>query len=289
MRTRLGMKTVWCLVGFIIVITLLSCSSFPPEQIDKEAFRLGFTRQLVLGRGFEHVAYFNGVDTLSKTLNVYLEGDGSPWINYKQAAKDPTPRNPLMLHLMALDSGPAVYLGRPCYFGMMDTPQCKPELWTFARYSEEVIDSMTAALNLILKGSGYVHVVLIGHSGGGTIAMLMAERLPQVEGVITLAGNLDIETWASFHNYVPLHSSLNPSTRPPLKPDIYQLHLVGEHDQVVPPAMILAAATKYQHKFEVRVLAGFSHVCCWKDIWSDILFQVKTHVRYKNNLLQEIK
>ena len=262
-------------VCFYFVIILTNCSHLPSAQVDKEAFSLGFSREVVAGKGFQHVTYLKDADTPSKSLHVYLEGDGSPWVNHKKVANDPTPRNPFMLQLMALDSGPAVYLGRPCYYGMKGDSLCKPELWTSARYSRPVIDSMVAALNMVLEDFDYDSVVLIGHSGGGTIAMLMAEQLSDMEGVITIAGNLDIEAWARFHDYLPLNLSLNPSTRPPLNPNIYQLHLVGEHDEIIPPEMIRSAIDNHAN-IEIRVVAGFRHTCCWKDIWPDILAQLTT-------------
>ena len=274
MGIRLDTRCIVYFVCLSIIITLLSCSYPPSEKIEKEAFDLGFTRQVITGQGFRHVAYFKGAEVPSKSLHVYLEGDGSPWTTHIQVAEDPTPHNPLMLHLMAFDSGPAVYLGRPCYYGLLDDPQCKTELWTSARYSEQIIASMVAALNSIMKKFAYNHVVLIGHSGGGTIAMLMAEHLPQTKGIITIAGNLDTEKWVNFHNYSPLYLSQNPSTRQPLSQKIYQLHLVGEYDQNILPEMILSA-TGHQPNIEVRVLKGFDHVCCWQDIWLDILGQAK--------------
>lgn len=275
----MGIKFNARLIGYCgclsILLILPSCSYPPSEQIEKKASNLGFTRQVITGQGFRHVVYFKGVEVPSKLLHVYLEGDGSPWINHIQVAEDPTPRNPLMLHLMALDPGPAVYLGRPCYHGHMDDPQCKTELWTSARYSEQVIASMVAALNSIMEKFSYTHAVLIGHSGGGTIGMLMAEHLPQTKGIITIAGNLDTDVWANFHNYSPLHLSQNPSTRQPLNQEIYQLHLVGENDQNILPEMTFAA-TGHQPNIEVRVLKSYDHICCWQDIWRDILVQAST-------------
>jgi pimeloyl-ACP methyl ester carboxylesterase len=51
---------------------------------------------------------------------------------------------------------------------------------------------MQAALERILASGHFDGVVLIGYSGGGTLAMLLAARVPETRGVITIAGNLDI-------------------------------------------------------------------------------------------------
>ncbi|CAL1241117.1 protein of unknown function [Candidatus Methylocalor cossyra] len=43
------------------------------------------------------------------TLHVYLEGDGRPWQTRWHIAEDPTPREPVMLRLMARDHQAALY------------------------------------------------------------------------------------------------------------------------------------------------------------------------------------
>ena len=77
-------------------------------------------------------------------LHVYLDGDGTPMLGSYPAA-DPTPRDPLVLDLMALDSTPSIYVGRPCYHGLSGAP-CSPSLWTSGRYSEPVVASMAAGI-----------------------------------------------------------------------------------------------------------------------------------------------
>lgn len=111
-------------------------------------------------------------------------------------ATDPGPRNPLMLKLMALDTAPAVYLGRPCYPGLSRQPPCNPALWTSGRYSPQVLASLARALQTLIRDTGSRGIVLIGHSGGGTLAMLLAARVPDVRAVVTLAGNLDPDACA---------------------------------------------------------------------------------------------
>ena len=57
-------------------------------------------------------------------------------------------------------------------------------------------------------------IVLIGHSGGGTLAVLLAPRIEDVSGVVSIAANLDIDAWADHHNYDRLTGSLNPNSQP---------------------------------------------------------------------------
>ena len=71
-------------------------------------------------------------------------------------------------------------------------------------------------------------VVLIGYSGGGVLAVLIAPQVPG-SAVVTIAANLDVEAWARWHQYTPLSGSLNPATQPPLDA-LHEWHLVGDRD-----------------------------------------------------------
>jgi pimeloyl-ACP methyl ester carboxylesterase len=116
---------------------------------------------------------------------------------------------------------------------------------------------------------GAKNVVLIGHSGGGAIAVLLAHDITEVSTVVTLAGNLDIDAWARLHNYAPLACSLNPVVRGPLPARVAAIHLVGADDRVTPPEFIRRAAVLTGG--QVVVLPGFTHTCCWKREWPILL------------------
>lgn len=253
-----------------VVLSLVACAT-PAQRVDEIATRLGFSRGVVLGTEFLHVVYLQNVTTPANMLHVYLDGDGSPRINPTAVvAPDPTPRNPLMLHLMALDTAPRIYLGRPCYHGFATMPPCEPMLWTDARYSSKVVGSLTAALQRIIQEYGYREIAFFGHSGGGTLAMLLAERFENTRAIVTLAGNLDVAAWARLHGYSPLSASLDPAQRPPLRDKIIQRHYVGSIDTEIPAAIARQFATS-RTSARVVELKGFDHACCWQDAWSRML------------------
>jgi pimeloyl-ACP methyl ester carboxylesterase len=241
----------------------------PAERMDWLAAGLGLARTVVEGEGFEHVAYgraLGGGRTAGDRLHVYLEGDGSPWLGRTRVALDPTPRDPLMLRLMALDPAPSVYLGRPCYHGLAASPGCHPWWWTHGRYGEPVVASMAAAVERLRRQGGFPEVALLGHSGGGTLAVLVAERLASVRAVLTVAPNLDPTAWARRHGYSPLAGSLDPAARAPLPSRVRVLHLFGELDRVIPPAFVSGyLAARPGTPF--AVLPGVDHAHGWQAVW----------------------
>jgi len=263
-----------CLALFLLLSTTLSACSTPSQRLNSEAVHAGYTRLMLEGKEFQHVAYFKQGSGVSGVLHVYLEGDGTPWLSEDRIARDPTPRNPLMLRLMTIDPYPSLYLGRPCYNGLADSPECNPFYWTFGRFSPQVVDSMAAALRRFLQSRGRRAVAFFGYSGGGVLAMLLAERFEETESVITIAANLDIDKWCEYNGYTPLVGSLNPATRPLLSSEIRQLHLAGALDQNVPPSLIEPAVAR-QLNAKFVVVDEFDHRCCWEEIWGSILAAVE--------------
>jgi dienelactone hydrolase len=171
---------------------------------------------------------------------------------------------------MARDSGPRLLLGRPCYFATATTSACEPLLWTHRRYAPEVIDSMVSALRAFLAAHPFDRVLLIGYSGGGTIAWLMAPSVREAAGVLTVAANLDVAAWAAAHDYTPLAGSLDPARSAALPTRIVQLNVTGGRDRVVPPAVNAAFSRSHPEAREVR-MPDFDHVCCWIESWPQVL------------------
>ena len=259
------------LLTICVMLSLVSACSSPAKRFDDAAMSFGLQREVVKSAEFQHVVYWRNGGP-NQTLHVYLDGDGTPELD-ERPSHDPTSRNLLILHLLAIDPGPAVYLGRPCYHGSTE-PGCSNDLWTTARYSERVVSSLTAALSTVMIGRGYHWVSLFGHSGGGTLAMLLAERLPGVRSIVTIAANLDIDAWSDYHGQPRLAASLNPVNRPPLPPRIQQRHYVGSRDEVVPAALV--ATVLRPQNLGPAIIDGYDHVCCWVDRWPSILAEHAT-------------
>lgn len=246
----------------LLPLALAACAS-PGARIDAIADRAGLTREIVQGTSFRHVVYTRATPG-AEVWTVYLESDGSPWVNGRVPASDPTARDPLALQLMLRSSEAAIYLTRPCYHELMDTG-CSWQTWTLARYSQPVVESMARAIEAKLRAANGARVRLVGYSGGGVLAVLIAERLENVESVTTIGANLDIDAWTEHHGYLPLDGSLNPA-RSMLAHPWRETHLQGVADAVVPIATTRAYFERYPAARQVT-LDDFDHVCCWLRDW----------------------
>lgn len=258
----------------ILAVTLLCACVNPARRADSLAMALGFRRDVLVGNGFHHVIYKNAALLATgaahvDTLHIYIEGDGTPYLRPDTPASDPTPRNPVMLQLMALDAAPSIYLGRPCYFGTVHDEGCGPTLWTLRRYGAEVLDSMDAAVRAEIVQTDAAQLQIFGFSGGGTLAVLLAERLKMVARVVTIGANLDVAAWCDLHGYSRL-AGFNPVERQATHAKLNVLHLVGERDTNTPPWLVEAAALARGGE-RVRVVKQFDHGCCWQRIWNDVL------------------
>jgi pimeloyl-ACP methyl ester carboxylesterase len=281
-RHRQKVCPLWTACFVLFCIFLQGCAT-PSDKLDILAFEQGFERSTLRVKGFELLVYKNagkfvssgGASDSALVMHIYLEGDGSPWRYRTVIMSDPTPRNPLMLRLMALDEQPSVYIGRPCYNGTSTDLGCDNKLWTSGRYSSQVVDSMAAAIGVLLKRYRPDEVRLFGHSGGGALALLLARRIPIVTQVVTIAGNLDTDAWTEHHGYTPLYSSINPAKQPRLRPEVIQWHLLGGLDTVI-PAQIIKPFVASQPAASGFLFGEYDHGCCWVNLWPTVLTAVDT-------------
>jgi len=187
-----------------------ACSLFSTTQDVDQTLKQFIDSSEVITASFKHrIALFKS-NNKTTTLKIYIEGDGRPWIGGKHISKDPSSNALMMFDLLQQTEGDRLYLGRPCYFKTNDE-HCHFNYWTSHRYSKEVVESMAQVIQQTMQLSNYKHAVIIGHSGGGVIATLLACILDFTPDIITLAANLDIDRWAEIHKWSPLTGSLNPS------------------------------------------------------------------------------
>ena len=263
------------LVLGVIIVLAAGCTTPPSQSLGQAAQEKGLA-PMALGGPFGITGYYRpGAD--AGRLHVYLDGDGSPWIGGRLPAADPTPRRPLALALLDRDPAAVLYLNRPCY-GVRPMPAaCRPALWTGERYSPPVVEALDRALDRARERLGPRRLVLMGYSGGGALALLLATERDDVDAVITVAANLDTAAWTRHHGYEPLTGSRNPAQLRPLPPSVIRWHLVGGRDRRVPPAVTRSGAAA-DPRARLLEYPEFDHVCCWVDAWPDLLSRLATRL-----------
>jgi len=255
-----------------ISLFCIACST-AGRRADQLARAGALTPRILQGADFQHQLYAR-LEATGDTLLVFIDGDGVAYTNGGTAVStDPTPHRALALELAAETPGPVVYLGRPCSFSVRADPACSPDDWTSSRYSAAVATSMARAVARY-AGERFQRLVLVGYSGGGTLAVLMAAQLGRTAAVITIAANLDTDAWTQWHGYLPLTGSLNPSDMAPLPSSIPQWHLVGDRDTNT-PARLNARYWATVAPDRIWHYAQFDHVCCWAEHWPAIFARIQ--------------
>jgi dienelactone hydrolase len=248
----------------------------------------GYRVVTVQGTQFAHAVVVPDGQKSAPTLWVFLEGDGQPWLDGgRRIARDPSPKIPLAFDLFKNSSVPRAYLGRPCYFSHAQDVGCNPSLWTSARYGEAAVASMASALKKLVRENSTHRVILLGYSGGGALAYLVAPRVPAVSAVVTISGNLDIDAWTREHHFVSLSESDNPATVSALDRRITQIVIVGGRDVNVPRSSIREFLDRQQPQ-EVWFYDDQDHACCWRRDWPSILNRIRDRLERPQLLAQAV-
>ena len=182
------------------------------------------------------LASWHQINQTGEPIRIYIEGDGNAFDAHGYPTDNPTPNSAFLRQIAANDPNPNVaYLGRPCQY--MLAGDCSVKDWTTGRFSPQIVKSMNQAINALMKKAQTNKAILIGYSGGAQIAGLIAVQNPRVVEVITVAGVLDIDEWASYHHDTPLSESLNLRDYKNAFDKIKQTHYVGGKDDIVPPQL----------------------------------------------------
>lgn len=259
----------------LLCIFLSACANVPSlkERIgiaDRFAQQRGWVAETLSAGDFKLLAYLPEVRVKTTTLTIYIEGDGFAWLSETQPSSDPTPINPMVLQLaISQPEDVAVYLARPCQYINAEASRCSRSYWTGQRFAPEVIAATNVAVEILKQRFGARQVVLVGYSGGGAVATLVAARRTDVDRLITISGNLDHQAWTTYHRIAPLNGSLNPADETQTLQGIQQWHFVGEKDVNITPAMAQGFVRRFSRglKPHIEIEPGFDHRCCWAEKW----------------------
>lgn len=238
-----------CLATAAAIATTLTVSCVtpflaPPTPAD----RIAHARALAADAGFAAVPSATGValpvaawhrpgePTLPARL--YLEGDGLAFLRRGRRSNDPTPERPVALELAAVDPypGDVFYVARPCQYETRAAAQCEPSLWTVARYGETVVETTRERIDGIVGPDRTIE--LVGFSGGGVVAALVAARRDRVARLVTVASPLDVEAWTRAMDVPALVLSLSPMDHVAVLSRVPQTHFASGADRVVPLAVV---------------------------------------------------
>ena len=207
----------------------------------------------------------------AETLTIYIEGDGAPWGSPYHPPRNPTPLDPLALALASADTAPDVaWLARPCqYLNQAALQGCDSAYWTQRRFSPEVAAAYDSAVTQLKTTSGARLVRLVGYSGGGVIAALVAMRRDDIAAVITVAAPLALAEWVAWHDLSPLTGSLDPNQQKAVSKTPLNMHFAGANDKIVPAGIV--GRFVRSHGGRLETIVGFDHHCCWVRDWPRLL------------------
>lgn len=209
-------------------LLLAGCASFSaPEsfryqEIDTEFFRLASWQKLT---------------DAFQPVRIYIEGDGYAFNAHGRPSSNPAPRETDFRALAFGDPhANVVYLARPCQY--VEDSRCNRSYWSTARFSSEVIASVSKALEAL---AGSRPITLIGYSGGAQVAGLAAvtDKKLDVQKIVTIAGNLDHQAWCRHHKLPLLNQSLDLTRYWSDFEKIEQTHFLCDDDEVIPAAITL--------------------------------------------------
>jgi hypothetical protein len=267
------LKYLLALIKLLLIVLVSSCAIQETHQHAEElAHRAGLEKSIITANGFVLTSY-SRMSKLDQPINVYVEGDGLAWLSRHELSADPTPRMAIGLELASLDSAKnVVYLARPCQFNNFNQTPCDSAYWSNKRFSEKVINAMNYEVDSFVRKTHAQKVNLIGYSGGGTVAVLLAARRNDIASLITVAGNLDHAYVNEIHNVDLMPESLNAIDVANKISSIPQLHFVGRQDKVIPKEVALRFIGKQNHgncATLIDVEAG--HQDAWVKQWPLLL------------------
>ncbi|TRZ91011.1 MAG: alpha/beta hydrolase [Rhodocyclaceae bacterium] len=241
------------------------------REIAAWAGERGFAEAPIQAGAFRLTAFVRKPSIPSDTLAIYIEGDGAAWRTPYHPPRDPTPTKPVSLTLAAADpSAAVVYLGRPCqYLSADELERCDSAYWTERRFAPEVVAAYEAAINQQKAALAVRRLRLIGYSGGGVLATLLAARRDDVDVLVTVAAPLAVVEWVAWHDASQLKGSLDPAELGENVRLPHSVHFVGGKDVIVPPAIVESFVRRKGGRTET--ISGFDHECCWARDWTTLL------------------
>lgn len=241
---------------FLFCFFIWSCASLDiPPQFEYKEIQTSYFK----------LASWQKVTNPAAPYKIYIEGDGSAFRASGSISSDPTPKSKLLREIAFGDEHEnVIYLARPCQYIKND--YCQPQYWSTARFSKQVIKSEYEAIKQIAKKNP---VTLVGFSGGAQISGLIAVKYPdlQIQKLVTIAGNLDVQSWITYHKLPPLSLSDDLRAYKEEYSLLKQVHYIGGKDWNIP---LSVNADFIKNPSSIRLIKDASHNQGWDEVYEQI-------------------
>lgn len=273
-----------------------------------------FMQEHTIPAGEFNVLAFERVHEDHSPITIYIEGEGTTGfmpetqraelrenpqtgtLDYvaRDIKRDPTPMNPVALHLATRDlSRNVVWLAQPCqYTQTTGARDCAAALHSTHRFSPQIVEAMNLALTNIKRRYGATKFHLVGYSGGATIAVALAAMRDDIADIRTINGVLDNGVMTTYLNNImaekktglyrrkedprPIYmlgGSFNAVERAPYIARIPQVHFVGVWDEY--PSQMMAesfiSAQGASSCGRVSIVDKADRDAGWVEKWPDLL------------------
>lgn len=258
----------------IVTFLILGCSSKGQKELTIKTIKFAKDNNLkveIIKTNNFSLFSLHKFQLRKKNVTVYIEGDGFAWVNRHRISNNPTPRSNLVIKLASIDQNEnIIYLARPCqHIDLKTQSQCNYKYWTSHRFSSKVISSYNEALNYLKNKYKIDSFSLIGYSGGGAIASLLASKRNDILSLRTIAGNLDHRKLNSTHHVSQMPHSLNAIDYIDQLKEIPQIHFCGAKDKIVYPWITVNFVEKQKETkcAKYYIIQNATHNTGWEQQW----------------------
>lgn len=273
----------WTIPGLLLALSMLAapllsgCATLDRDANAEALARpVGLKRMVITTNPFV-LTTFARIKDRQAPITIYIEGDGLAWLSRTEISQDPTPSEAMGLALAAADLGPnVVYIARPCQFtARAKNPTCTSAYWTSKRFAPEVIASIDQAVDQVIAQAPGQKINLVGYSGGGAVAVLVAARRHDVATIRTVAGNLDHVEVNRLNQVSPLVGSLNAMDVAAQIRQIPQIHFIGQADTTIPPVIAARfSAAVGTSCVATKTIADVTHDGGWPERWRGLMAEL---------------
>lgn len=274
---KLKRKTVLLSLIGTAIIALGGCVTHAYPELRYETAKRLAMPMFMLERRITAKPYqltlFERIHNRGGDATIYIDGDGLTWSGTETDTHDPTPTNPVALHLATRDkSKNVIYLARPCHYtALADGSMCSAQGWKESRFSPETVGAMNEALNNIKRKYDIKHFNLVGYDGGATMVALLADKRNDVITIRTAGGKLDYSQTNlmkddTMDRYDATHVAANIANIP-------QHHFIGEWDDIVTHTNFdsFKTASGGSNCVKASIVKETTHDKGWVSRWPELL------------------